>query len=84
MRKMLLVLALASLAGCTAVQMPPSPASQAPRGSEAFCRYYGDETTKRRVMDSGSVGHGPSGFDRHLAARAGDRAYQRCLSGRTG
>jgi hypothetical protein len=79
-RLLILSAACLALAGCNSI---PSSANTAPRGSASFCEQYGRQTTANRVMDSGSNGHGPSGFDRTLARSAGERARDRCLGPRT-
>ncbi|KQT46255.1 hypothetical protein ASG43_11535 [Aureimonas sp. Leaf454] len=88
---------LLALPGCTAAPdresgistlpssyvLPPR-ANTAPRGSEAFCRTYGQQTASNRLRSSTrNGGRGPSGFDTVLAEREGERAIARCLAGRT-
>jgi hypothetical protein len=93
--KYALVVAAGLLTGCTATTAPRSgpdftPSysriavpNTAPRGSEAFCRTYGQQTSTSRAFSSAPAGKGPSGYDRTLAQVEGERAYQRCLTGRT-
>jgi len=92
--KPLLILAAGVLAGCTAAGPQGGPdftpshsrlvaPNNAPRGSEEFCRNYGQQTSTNRAFAAAPDGRGPRGNDRALARLEGERAYQRCLSGRT-
>jgi hypothetical protein len=80
------------LAGCTAATpyigtdapLVDRGPNTAPRGSEEFCRTYAAQTTVNRIeMSRNGNGGGPNGFDRHLAGLEGERAFERCRSGRT-
>ncbi|KAB0681914.1 hypothetical protein [Aureimonas leprariae] len=56
----------------------------APRGSEEFCRTYAQQTAVSRIEAArNGNGGGANGFDRLRAEQEGDRAYERCRSGRT-
>jgi hypothetical protein len=60
------------------------PPNREPRGSEAFCRVYGEQTAANRVENSrGSRSNSRTGFNIFLARQEGERAYRNCLAGRT-
>lgn len=97
MRSILPCLLVALLAGCTntvpdGTRYPSaSPiygarvsANPAPRGSEAFCRNYARQTAGNQYEGSRDSGDsiGSNLMARRQAEMAGERAYQRCLSGR--
>jgi hypothetical protein len=94
MTRALILVAAGLLASCTASPSRTGPdftpsysrittPNNAPRGSEEFCRTYGKQTSTTRALSSAPNGRGPRGSDRVLAAAEGERAYERCLSGRT-
>ncbi len=91
------MLVLLPLAGCVSDPYPDqgnlflSPeasigANDAPRGSRAFCETYARQS-QDNFYDSNSDpddGFGSNGLTYRQAQAAGDRAYRRCLAGRTG
>lgn len=93
MRQVFVVLLLCLLAACTTpgqttfdettygINRAPNTAR---RGSEDFCRTYGNQSAANRIESSqGERGTGTSGFSIFLAQNEGKRAYERCLSGGT-
>ncbi len=93
MRTLLVVSLSVILAGCavsdpttfdeTAYGINRRP-NTAPRGSDAFCRTYGQQSAANRIESSrGTNNQGPSGFDKFIAREEGERAYRRCVAGRT-
>ena len=94
MKRAILLISAALLAGCNTAPPRSGPdftpsysritqPNTAPRGSEEFCRTYGQQTSTSRAFSSSPDGRGPRGFDRASASVEGERAYHRCLSGRT-
>lgn len=93
MKPLILITASLLLAGCNATprtgpDFTPSLSrislpNAEPRGSEAFCKTYGQQTSTTRAFAAAPAGEGPRGYDRALARAEGERAYRRCLSGRT-
>lgn len=96
MKTLLIAGLLLALGGCAATKKPefdisvspssylrPPQANKAPRGSREFCRIYGQQTADNRVRSSrGTGGRGPRGMDFASARLAGERAAERCASGR--
>ena len=86
---------LVGIAGCNTQTPYPnlSPIAGAqvsanpnPPGSEAFCRQYARQTAANQyenLVDRGEDGFGVRALNRQSASRNGERAYRRCLAGRT-
>ncbi|MBO0661778.1 hypothetical protein LQ948_04265 [Jiella sp. MQZ9-1] len=88
------ILSLAGFAACTGPAPYPngspfqggtiSPNRYTP-GSPRFCREYARQTAANSYenrVDRGEDGFGARVLKQQFSARAGDRAYRRCMAGR--
>ena len=86
-RAMTMILPALFLAGCVSAQtgVVYGTAEIVPDGGPSFCENYAEQTyfnVFNDLYDPGE-GFGSRSFARANAERAADRAYDRCLSGRT-
>ncbi|MBC8131199.1 MAG: hypothetical protein H7Y08_12860 [Rhizobiaceae bacterium] len=87
----LATLSAASLAGCTTPYPNGTPiagatldANRAPRGSAAFCETYARQSAGNAYETSSDDStFGRNFIEAQRARAAGQRAYDRCLAGRT-
>lgn len=81
------------LSGCTTPYPNYNPitgaevsANSRPQGTDAYCRQYARQTAGNAYdnrIDRSEDSFGAAAITRQRAIEAGERAYERCLSGRT-